>query len=207
MCTKNFNDDAGGTGRQDRGNRGKPVSDITGQRFGRLTALYHTDRRDPRGSVIWHCRCECGNEIDVSYNALRYGNMKSCGCRKKEHDQELRTFLTHVAGTSVEMLRSRKLPTNNTTGIKGVYLVRGKYMAKIVFQKKQYFLGTYDNIEDAAAARREAEELINDVVVDFYTKWTARAKEDPAWAEANPVSIRVERGTDQRFHAICLPEL
>ena len=39
--------------------------DLTGQRFGRLTALYPTNRRDYKGSVIWHCRCDCGNETDV----------------------------------------------------------------------------------------------------------------------------------------------
>ena len=117
--------------------------DITGQRFGRLVALYPSRRYDKSGSVVWHCQCDCGNEVDVPYNSLMYANQKSCGCQKKEHDQKLKTFLTHVAGTSVDMLKSKKVPTDNTTGYKGVYLIRGKYVAKIVFQKKQYFLGTY----------------------------------------------------------------
>ena len=64
-----------------------------------------------------------------------------------------------MAGTSVDILKSKKVPTDNITGYKGVYLIRGKYVAKIVFQKKQYFLGTYENIEEAAEARREAEEV------------------------------------------------
>lgn len=58
-------------------------ADITGQRFGRLTALYATDRRDNSGYKIWHCYCDCGNEIDVSYKALVYGNQQSCGCKKE----------------------------------------------------------------------------------------------------------------------------
>lgn len=65
-----------------------------------------------------------------------------------------------MGGTSLDIIQSQKLPRDNTTGYKGVYLVRGKYLAKIVFQKKQYFLGTYDNIEDAASARKEAEDLL-----------------------------------------------
>ena len=89
-----------------------------------------------------------------------YDSPPRCGCRKKEHDQELGTLLTHVGGTSLEMIQSQKLPRDNTTGYKGVYLVRGKYLAKIVFQKKQYFLGTYDSIEEAAAARKSAEALL-----------------------------------------------
>lgn len=101
-----------------------------------MVAQYPSKRYDKSGSVIWHCKCDCGNEIDVPYNSLVYCNQKSCGCQKKEHDQKLQTFLTHVAGTSVDMLKSKKIPTDNTTGYKGVYLIRGKYVAKIVFQNE-----------------------------------------------------------------------
>ena len=101
-------------------------ADVTGRKFGRLTALYPAKRYDKSGSVIWRCKCDCGNEVDVSYNSLMYTSVVSCGCQKKEHDQKLRTFLTHVAGTSVDILKSKKVPTDNTTGYKGVYLIRGK---------------------------------------------------------------------------------
>ena len=70
----------------------------------------------------------------------------------------------------MDALKSRKVPTDNTTGYKGVYLIRGKYVAKIVFQKKQYFLGTYENIEDAAEARREAEVVLFDGFAKHYRK-------------------------------------
>ena len=90
--------------------RSYATSNITGQRFGRLTAMYPTKKRDAKGFVIWHCRCDCGNEPDVSYNNLMYCGQQSCGCRKKEHDQELGTLLTHVGGTSLEMIQSQKPP-------------------------------------------------------------------------------------------------
>ena len=168
-------------------------ADITGQRFGRLTTLYPSRRYDKSGSVIWRCRCDCGSETDISYNSLMYTNLQSCGCQKKEHDQKLRTFLTHVDGTSVDMLKSKKVPVDNTTGYKGVYFSRGKYLAKIVFQKKQYFLGTYDNIEDAAQARREAEEVLFDSVSDHYQRWKQKSNQDPQWARENPIQIRVSQ--------------
>lgn len=60
-------------------------ADITGQRFGRLTALYATDRRDNAGYKIWHCYCDCGNEIDVSYKALVYGNQQSCAIKQRSY--------------------------------------------------------------------------------------------------------------------------
>lgn len=180
--------------------------DITGQRFERLVAQYPSKRYDKSGSVIWHCKCDCGNEIDVPYNSLVYCNQKSCGCQKKEHDQKLQTFLTHVAGTSVDMLKSKKIPTDNTTGYKGVYLIRGKYVAKIVFQKKQYFLGTYDNIEDAAEARKEAEEVLFDGVAEHYQKWKEYADADPDWAEQNPIQIIVNQ-QDRKLNVALLPDL
>lgn len=61
-----------------------PIKDITNQKFHRLTALYPTDKRDSDRSVIWHCRCDCGNEIDVSGKRLRQSNTKSCGCLNTE---------------------------------------------------------------------------------------------------------------------------
>ena len=182
------------------------TADITGRRFGRLTAQYPTDRRDKKGSVIWHCRCDCGNEVDVAYNSMMYANQISCGCRRKEHDKELGTLLTHVAGTSIDAIKSKKIPTDNTSGYKGVYLVRGKYMAKIVFQKKQYFLGTYNTIEDAAKARKEAEEILFDGVAEHYRLWKEKAEADPLWGEENPVQIKVHQ-EDGKLSLALLPEL
>ncbi len=54
--------------------------DITGQRFGQLTALSPTEERGSRGSVIWRCRCDCGREVQVELGQLTAGYRKSCGC-------------------------------------------------------------------------------------------------------------------------------
>lgn len=185
----------------------RPFSDISGKRFHRLTALYPTEQRDPGGNVLWHCRCDCGTELDISYNRLVYTNLRSCGCRKREHDQNLSQLLTHVAGTSVDMLKSKKVPKDNTTGCRGVYLIRGKYTAKIVFQKKPYYLGTYDSIEDAAQARREAEEQLFDASADFYSRWKLRAEKDPQWGQENPVRIYVHQDASKRLQVSFLPAL
>lgn len=182
------------------------TSDISGMRFGRLTAAFPTDKRDKKGFVIWHCRCDCGNETDVSYNSLKYGNQISCGCQKKEHDKKLDGLLTHVSGTSIDALKSKKIPSDNTTGYKGVYLIRGKYLAKIVFQKKQYFLGTYDKIEEAANARQEAEKVLFDGAAEFYKLWKEKADLDPTWAKENPIEISVTREKG-KLKLVKLPKL
>lgn len=182
-------------------------ADITNQTFGRLTALYPTKKRASGGAVVWHCRCQCGKELDVSRNDLVYANMLSCGCRKKEHDAELKDLLIHVDGTSIDMLRSNKIPSNNTIGYRGVYLVRGKYMAKIVFKKKQYFLGTYDTVEEAARARKEAEGLLFDGTVQYYEKWKAKADTDAQWAAENPMQIFVANLGEGKLSVSYLPTL
>ncbi len=68
------------------------VTDITGQTFGRLTALYRVGTKIyPSGGrvSIWHCKCICGNEINVNLSALKSGNTKSCGCLHVELTKSL----------------------------------------------------------------------------------------------------------------------
>lgn len=183
------------------------MCDIAGQRFGRITALYATKARDAKGSVIWHCRCDCGENVELSYNVLRYSEIRSCGCQKRRHNRALSGFLTHVSGTTLDILKSTKIPKNNTTGVKGVYLIKGKYVAKIVFQKKQYYLGGYATLEEAAQARREAEIAINETAVAYYERWKARAQKEPEWAKKYPVSLIIDRDARGKPVLICRPEL
>lgn len=57
--------------------------DLSGQRFGRLTAI-ERDKSRPKGRAYWFCRCDCGNEAIVLGARLASGNTKSCGCLKRE---------------------------------------------------------------------------------------------------------------------------
>jgi len=54
--------------------------DITGLRFGKLTARYPTGARGRDGSLIWHCDCDCGGKVDAPLHQLTAGYRKSCGC-------------------------------------------------------------------------------------------------------------------------------
>ena len=62
---------------------GQGIKDLTGQRFEYLEVLFQQQERK-NNMVIWHCRCKCGNEVDVSTSSLTSGNTKSCGCLRKE---------------------------------------------------------------------------------------------------------------------------
>lgn len=181
--------------------------DITGKKFNHLTALYPTKERNSRQAVIWHCRCDCGNEKDISYNNLVYGKLQSCGCQKEIHNKKLNTYLTHIADTSVNALKSKKVRPDNATGYTGVYLIKGKYVAKIVFQKKQYMLGSYTRLEDAAIARKIAEEKLFDGFVSYYEKYKQKADKDPEWAKNNPISAVVEKREDNFISISICPVL
>lgn len=63
---------------------GRPVIDITSQKFGLLTPLYLMDEDyiDKRGcaSKQWMCQCDCGNRVVAIGTRLKMGQKKSCGC-------------------------------------------------------------------------------------------------------------------------------
>lgn len=68
--------------------------DITGQHFGRLTAIkYMGDRK-------WLFRCDCGNEKIIRTYAVKSGRTQSCGCYMRERINEACT--THnMTGTKL----------------------------------------------------------------------------------------------------------
>lgn len=56
--------------------------DITGQKFGRLTAIAVSHSKN--NYTYWKCICSCGSEVTVIVASLRCGQTKSCGCLQKE---------------------------------------------------------------------------------------------------------------------------
>ena len=58
--------------------------DLSGQRFGRLTALVVTETRCSNGGAVWACRCDCGAVCQVPARNLRQGRTVSCGCLRRE---------------------------------------------------------------------------------------------------------------------------
>ncbi len=170
----------------------KKIKDLAGKRFGRLIAIEPTERRDSKGSVFWKCRCDCGNETEVDENSLTSGNTVSCGCRKSEVQGRIQEALTFVDGTCIDHLRSRKARSDNKSGFRGVYKIGEKYRVNIGFQKKRYYLGTYDNFEEAVAVRLQAEKELHERCIKLYDWWSDKARSDPDWAREHPFTFHVE---------------
>jgi hypothetical protein len=59
------------------------MKNLIGQKFNRLTVLEKTEKRE-HGSIIWKCKCDCGNICEVSSRSLTQNNTKSCGCLNTE---------------------------------------------------------------------------------------------------------------------------
>ena len=53
---------------------GKRFIDVTGKRFGMLTAI------SSDGAGRWYCECDCGRMRRTSLANLRSGRVRSCGC-------------------------------------------------------------------------------------------------------------------------------
>ncbi len=58
--------------------------DLTGYRYGRLTALRFS-RVDSKKRTLWVCRCDCGTVREFVASYMRNGETSSCGCFRKEN--------------------------------------------------------------------------------------------------------------------------
>ena|ERR1700676_1814937 len=57
--------------------------DLSKKKFGRLKVLHKLPRRS-WGSIVWRCKCTCGNLVSVNGACLRDKMTQSCGCFMRE---------------------------------------------------------------------------------------------------------------------------
>lgn len=144
-----------------------PLKDFVGRRFGRLTVTAYAGKE--AGMHRWRCRCDCGQETVVGQTLLQRGKTTSCGCRQKQMYLE---NLKLVDGTSVTLLEAgrKHIISSNTSGYTGVYQHKrsGKWEAQITFKGRTYYLGLYEEIEEAVAARKKGEEMRENFLQWYY---------------------------------------
>jgi hypothetical protein len=69
-----------------------PLINMTDSHHGHLTVLgLGPSVRSPNGDLrrMWHCRCACGNEVNVRRMDLVSGATGSCGCRRGFYARKL----------------------------------------------------------------------------------------------------------------------
>lgn len=146
---------------------GRRLQNLIGKKFGRLRAI-HPDRID--GVIQWLCECECGKLIYVKTGLLTSGRVKSCGCGRYNFSPEVRKKLQQNAKHARECIRykdtsvaaiigSTRRKKKNISGVTGVYWQKNaqKWYAMISLHNKNYFLGYFDSVAEAAEARANAE--------------------------------------------------
>lgn len=143
------------------------MKDISGMRFGLLAAEEMVGKKGKH--CLWRCRCDCGGEKIVPAAYLLNSHTKSCRCLYKESRKDCVTYRKDIIdNTSLSsIVASKQLSENNTSGYTGVCFDRrsNKWYAYINYQKKRYFLGYYNNIDDAISARKAGESQFHDQVI------------------------------------------
>lgn len=89
--------------------------------------------------------------------------------------------VAYTDGSSLASVRKRldgTINKNSSTGVNGVTLrPDGRYHAYINFRRKQLHLGSYPDLEAAAAARKKAEAAIYGEYLDQHEGWEEELKE------------------------------
>ena len=80
--------------------KGRPHFDMSGEVFGRLTVMHRCASNGHGGKPRWHCKCECGREVDLQGYKLRNGGNKSCGCFRRDRMGGL--YRTHGLSKTIE---------------------------------------------------------------------------------------------------------
>lgn len=146
-----------------------PLKDFIGKRFGMLTVTEYAGKR--AGLHRWKCVCDCGNTTVVGQTLLQTGKTKSCGCLQTSIIKE---NLRLCDGTSVTILEANKKRclSSNKSGYTGVYKNKhsDKWYAQIGFKGKTYYLGSFECLADAVAARRQGEKMHDNFLKWYYTE-------------------------------------
>ncbi|GGE47463.1 hypothetical protein GCM10011391_27840 [Pullulanibacillus camelliae] len=131
--------------------------DLKDKRFGRLVVVEKLDIRKQR-RVVWRCKCDCGNYVDVMSTYLTTGQTKSCGCLKKEKERKnLRESYDNkrVDGVVKPLYKGQEPRKDSSTGFRGVakYYTRKskelRYRAWITVKGKKYYKSGFKTAEDA----------------------------------------------------------
>jgi hypothetical protein len=141
--------------------------------------------RKPDSSLWCKAVCpQCGKTVEVRLTNITRANpiLRCSDCaRDMKEKVDVIHSVTQVDGSSLSSVKSRmdgKVNKNSQTGVNGVIKrPNGRYFAYINFKRKQIFLGLYDDLDDAIAARKKAEAAIYGEYLDQHEGWEDELKE------------------------------
>lgn len=81
--------------------------DITGQKFGRWTAIKLAQTPNGHTGRYWFCRCDCGTQKIIRQCNLTSGSTKSCGCYSVEKSSEIIPNKHYIENNIVHICMNR----------------------------------------------------------------------------------------------------
>lgn len=146
-----------------------------GKIYGKLKILEYDEEstnKNKHKSTYVKCQClKCDSITSIPLARIKAGQAKVCfSCAKKNLELGW-DFVKEdsIQGTRVSSIKRKKKNKNNTSGYTGVSKCKnGKYRSYIYFQRKQYYLGQYDTLEDAYEMRILAEKEIYGEFLKWY---------------------------------------
>lgn len=100
--------------------------DITGQKFGKLTALRYL------GKSRWLCKCDCGEETIAVTNHLRSGHTISCGCIRSKGEYNIAKILREKGIPYVKQYMADDLRNKNGNLIRIDFAIFDKNFKNII---------------------------------------------------------------------------
>lgn len=148
-----------------------------GEEFGQLKIIgILDDFKFCSGRRLIYARCvclKCGETTEIPINRLVAGQAKMCkNCAEKNLNFGSEIIkISSVNGTNVTSIDGRRAKNkNNSSGYTGVSWNESlkKWRSYINFQRKQYHLGVFSDLDGAICARKEAEKMLYGNFLDWY---------------------------------------
>lgn len=134
-------------------------NDLSNKRFGFWTVIKDSGKRASNGSIIWHCKCDCGEEKDLESRYLLYNVSISCGCKARiSKGEELISSLLTQAGIPFETQKTFEDCRFPNTGAlaKFDFFVNGEYLIEYDGQQHFYTGGWADEEKVEKIQERDA---------------------------------------------------
>lgn len=144
--------------------------DLTNKVFRKIKVIKRISGKGIK--TIWECEClNCGKIFNTTQRNLTAGFCISCGCANRENAKKnINKYLGLVENTNLSTINSNKPGKANTSGVKGVSYRKttNNYVAYIGFKGKLNIIGYFKTLEEAAAARKQAEEELYKPILEKY---------------------------------------
>lgn len=116
-------------------------TNISGKKFGLLTAIKPTKYRNSNGNVIWECKCDCGNITYVPFSQLIRKHTMSCGCQhKSKWEMFISDFLQSINVNFKEQKRFNDCRNKSGTDMLPFDFYLVDYNILIEYDGEQHFI-------------------------------------------------------------------